>query len=379
MGFEMRSKKFAQKTKKFGISTTEQGLICFLGKEILGDDHYRHRCVRIGVVKETAGGTTLPSTPSDIAKWGSLVLSAHQRIQPLVVQTPVESIADLVPESSVRLLAKLENLQKTGSFKLRGATNKISLLTDQQRAEGVIAASNGNHGLGVALAAKEAGVAAQVYVSSYVSPYKASRIEQYGANICRAGDTPLEAELAGRLASRQSGKVFISPYNDVDVIAGQGTIAVELQTQAPALDAIFVAVGGGGLIGGIGAYFKWVEPQVEVVGCWAENSPVLYRCIQAGQIVDVPEQPTLSESTAGGLEPESVTLDLCKRVIDRSVLVSEAEILAAMRKVSEVRGWLIEGAAAVALAAALKDIHRYRGKTAMVVICGGNVLPKVLI
>src|SRR2546423_8000600 len=199
-----------------------------------------------GVVKEISGSTISPNVPSAIAGWGKLVFSAYQRIRSLVVETPVESICGLVPDSSVRLLAKLENLQKTGSFKLRGATNKISLLTAPQRAEGVIAASKGNPGLGVALAAKEAGVAAQVYVSSHVSPYKASRIEEYGAGICRAGETPLEAELAGRLASGQSGKVFISPYNDVDVIAGQGTIGVELQSQAPALDAVFVAGGGGG-------------------------------------------------------------------------------------------------------------------------------------
>lgn len=316
--------------------------------------------------------------PGDLSEWSKLVHDAHQRIQSLVVKTPVASISDLANGSSVQLLAKLENLQQTGSFKLRGATNKISLLTVEQRAAGVIAASNGNHGAGVALAAKNAGVAAQVYVSSHVSPYKANRIEQYGACICRDGDSPLEAELAGRQASVQAGKVFISPYNDVDVIAGQGTIAVELQDQSPAVDAIFVAVGGGGLIGGIGAYLKTVAPHVEVVGCWPQNSPVLYECIRAGRILDVPEQPTLSESTAGGLEPEAVTFDLCRRVIDRSVLVSEEEILAAMRKAREMKGWLIEGAAGVALAAALKTIDDYQGKTVMVVICGGNVSPEVM-
>ncbi|HEV2987913.1 MAG TPA: threonine/serine dehydratase [Candidatus Angelobacter sp.] len=319
-----------------------------------------------------------PDVPQDIAEWGELVLSAHRRIRPLVLETPVESISDLAPEASVRLLAKLENLQKTGSFKLRGATNKISLLSSQQRSRGVIAASNGNHGLGVASAAKDAGIAAEIYVSSYVSPSKASRMEQFGAAVCRVGETPLEAELAGRRAATESGKAFISPYNDVDVIAGQGTIAVELQTQTPALDAVFVAVGGGGLVGGIGAYFKWVAPRVEVVGCWAKSSPVLYECLRAGQIVDVLEQPTLSESTAGGLEADSITLDLCKRVIDRSVLVSEDEILTAMRKIRDVKGWLVEGAAAVALAAALKDTSRYRSKTVMVIICGGNLSPQVL-
>lgn len=330
------------------------------------------------IVKEKSDSTTQPSVAGDIADWGRFVWSAHQRIRSSVLQTPVALISDLVPEPKVRVLAKLENLQKTGSFKLRGATNKILLLTAQQRADGVIAASNGNHGLGVALAAKNAGVSAQVYVSSHVSPSKASRIEQHGASICRTGETPLEAELAGRAAAVQSGKVFISPYNDIDVIAGQGTIAVELQNQAPEMDAVFVAVGGGGLISGIGAYLKAVAPHMQIVGCWPENSPVLYECIKAGGIVDVPEQATLSESTAGGLEPESVTLDLCKRVIDRSMLVSEEEILAAMRKVHESKGWLIEGAAAVALAAFLKEASRYQGKTVAIIICGGNVSPEVL-
>jgi threonine dehydratase len=320
--------------------------------------------VTIEIVEEKLDITTESGLPGNTAGWGQLVSAAHQRIRSAVVQTQV--------------LAKLENLQKTGSFKLRGATNKMLLLTSRQRADGVIAASNGNHGLGVASAANDAGVSAQIYVSSHVSPSKAVRIEQYGASICRAGETPLEAELAGRAAAMQSGKIFISPYNDVDVIAGQGTIAVELNTQAPELDAVFVAVGGGGLIGGIGAYLKWVAPRTRIVGCWPENSPVLYECIKAGRIYDVPEQATISESTSGGLEPESITLDLCSRVIDRSVLVSEAEILAAMKKVRESKGWLIEGAAAVALAAFLKEVVLYRNKSVAIIICGGNVSPKVL-
>src|SRR5262249_30433134 len=156
-------------------------------------------------------------------------------------------------------------------------------------------------------------------------------IEGLGARIHHAGDDPLTAELAARRAAEESGRVFISPYNDLDVVAGQGTIAVEMLEQLPALDAVFVAVGGGGLIGGIGAYLKEAAPGCEIVGCWPENSPVMHECLRAGKIVEVPERPTLSESTAGGLEPGSVTFDLCRRVIDRSVLVTEEEILAAMR------------------------------------------------
>lgn len=295
-----------------------------------------------------------------------------------MLETPVELIPDLATEAGAELFFKLENLQQTGSFKLRGASNKILSLSPAEAALGVIAASNGNHGLGVAAAAKRAGIAAEVYVSSHVSPSKAKRIEEYGARLHRAGDDPLEAELAARAAATEQGKVFISPYNDMQVMAGQGTIAVELLRQLSAIDALFVAVGGGGLIGGIGAYVKYASPQTEIVGCWPQNSPVLYESIKAGRILNVPEQPTLSESTAGGLEPGSVTLEVCARVIDRSVLVSEDEILDAMKKVRALHGWIIEGAAAVAVAAFLKEAHGYRGKKATVVICGANLSPGVL-
>jgi threonine dehydratase len=161
-------------------------------------------------------------------------------------------------------------------------------------------------------------------------------------------------------------------------MAGQGTIAVEMMRQLPPLDALFVAVGGGGLMGGIGAYLKSASPRTEVIGCWPENSPVLYESIKAGRILEVDEKPTLSESTAGGLEPGSVTLEICSQVIDSSVLVSEAKILDAIRKVRALKGWIIEGAAAVAVAAFLKNAERYKGKKVAVIICGGNVSEKVL-
>ncbi len=308
---------------------------------------------------------------SSLADWPDRVLAAHQRIRSIVRETPVE-------QSSLGAFLKLEHLQHTGSFKFRGASNKISVLTPEQAARGVITASNGNHGLGVAAAAQARGIDAEVYVSAQVSQAKLRRMQDHGARVRSIGENPLDAELAARRAAEESGKVFISPYNDADVIAGQGTIGVELHRQLPNLDAVFVVVGGGGLIGGIGAYLKSVSPQTEIVGCWPENSPVMKQCIEAGRVIDVPEQPTLSESTAGGLEPESITLGLCKAVIDRYVLVSEEEILSAMRLILETEHWLIEGAAAVAVAAFLKDTPRYKGKRAVVLLCGRNVSPEVL-
>jgi threonine dehydratase len=271
----------------------------------------------------------------------------------------------------------VEHLQHTGSFNFRGASNKVALLTAEQAAAGVVTASNGNHGLGVAAASQARGIAAEVFVSSHVSPGKARRIEALGARIHCAGDDPLTAELAARRAAAATGRVFISPYNDLDVMAGQGTIAIELERQLPQLDAVYVAVGGGGLIGGIGAYLKAVSPRTEIVGCWPENSPVMHQCLLAGRIVEVAERPTLSESTAGGLEPNSVTFDVCRRVIDRSVLVSEDEILRAMRMMLESEHWVVEGAAGVAVAAFQKDAARRTGRNAVIVICGRNVSSEV--
>jgi threonine dehydratase len=320
---------------------------------------------------------TIPADPGFLMAWGDCVLEAHGRISGAVKLTPIADISHLCLLGSSRVFAKLENEQETGSFKLRGATNRILQLTDEEKRRGVVAASNGNHGLGVAAAARSAGVSAEVYVSTQVVPQKAKRIEQYGARIQFAGHGPLDAEILGRQRAMESGRIFISPYNDPDVLAGQGTVAIELLEQIPRLDAVFVAVGGGGLIGGIGAYLKHVSPHTEVVGCWPENSPVLYESIKAGRIVAVAESPTLSESTAGGLEECSITLPVCSAVIDACVLVSEEEILEAMRLVHRTKEWLIEGAAGVALAAFRKTATHYEGKTVAVVICGGNLSQRV--
>ena len=309
--------------------------------------------------------------------WRERITDAAERIRPLVRETPVD-LSVLTIGTSTQLFLKLENVQYTGSFKFRGASNKISLLTPSQAAAGVVTASNGNHGLAVAAAAAAKGIDAEVFVSSAVSHSKLARIERYGASIHLHGDNPLDAELAARQEAERLDKVFISPYNDADVIAGQGTIGLEIHQELRQIDAVFVAVGGGGLIGGIGAYLKAVLPATEIIGCWPENSPVLWRCMEAGGVMYVPEQPTLSESTAGGLEPGSITLELCKSVVDRAVLVSESEIMAAMRRSLMEDHWVIEGAAGVALAAYLQEADRYRGRTVVVILCGRNVSSKVL-
>ena len=315
--------------------------------------------------------------PTDLPQWRKRIEEAHARICELVQQTPAVLIEDEPRTMSARAFLKMEHLQTTGSFKLRGATNRILNLSPEEAARGVIASSTGNHGLAVAAAAARRGVQAEVYVCSQVSPKKLHMIEDYKARVQIVGSTPLEAELAARAAAAEFGKTYISPYNDQYVVAGQATVAVEIADQVTDADAVYVAVGGGGLIGGMGAYLKTVSPGTEIVGCWPQNAPAMYECLRAGTIIEVAEEPTLSESTAGGVEPGSITFDLCRAVIDRSVLVTEDDILDAMRW-AQRRGWEVEGASGVAIAAFCKDAPQLAGKTAVIVSCGGNTSPEVL-
>ena len=307
----------------------------------------------------------------------TLIEEASTRIYGLARQTPVARLPrDSRLPSSLRAFAKMEQQQVTGSFKLRGASNKIFSMSPEIAAKGVVTSSTGNHGLGVAAAARFRGIDAEVYLSSQVPEAKWKKIASYGARIRTAGNDPLEAELAARAAAEETGRTYVSPYNDWQVVAGQGTIAVELVRQVEPIDAVYIATGGGGLVSGIGKYLRERSPHTEIVGCWPENSRVLYECIQAGRILEYPETYTLSESTAGGVEPGSITFELARRAIHRSVLVSEDAILEAMRWAGNCE-WIIEGAAGVALAALFQDAGRYQGKTVVVIFCGGNLSPEV--
>lgn len=307
-----------------------------------------------------------------------LIEEACTRIYGLARQTPVARLPrDARIPASVRAFAKMEQQQVTGSFKLRGASNKIFSLSPELAVKGVVASSTGNHGLGVAAAAKFRGVDAEIFLSSQVPEAKWKKIESYGARIRRVGEDPLAAEIAARAAAEESGRTYVSPYNDWDVVAGQGTIAVELLRQVGRIDAVYIATGGGGLISGVGSYLRARSPHTEVIACWPENSRVLYECLRAGRIIEYPESYTVSESTAGGVEPGSITFELARAAIHRSVLVSEGAILDAMRWARD-REWIIEGAAGVALAALFQDASRYAGETVVVLFCGGNLSPEVL-
>lgn len=306
------------------------------------------------------------------------IIEAESRIRPLTRETPVDHSLHLSRMGDANVYLKLEHLQHTGSFKLRGATNKILSLDDEQLREGVIAASTGNHGMGVCYAARHAGTTATIYLPRDISEQKLAMIKHLGGTPVLSGDDCLEAEYRAREAASKSGQVFISPYNDPQVIAGQGTTGLELARQLDRIDAVFVAVGGGGLIAGIATYLKSVSPHTRVIGCWPENSRALYECLRAGRIIEVPEEPTVSESTAGGVEEGSITFPLCQRLIDERSLVSEVEIREAMRLIFDKERWIIEGSAGVAVAAYLKERERFAGQNVALILCGRNISSKKL-
>ncbi|WP_043359707.1 threonine/serine dehydratase [Belnapia sp. F-4-1] len=292
-----------------------------------------------------------------------------------MLETPLLPSFGLSDLLGCEVLLKAEHLQTTGSFKYRGAANAIRLLNEDQRRRGVVTASSGNHGQAVALAGRHAGVRVTVYATSTASPAKLAAIRGYGAELQLLEESSLEVELAARREAEASGRLFVSPYNDLSVIAGQGTIGLELANRAPDLDAVFVAVGGGGLVSGIGTALKGRGVGALVVGCWPEASPCLMQALEAGYIHDVPETDTISDGTAGGIEPGSVTLDLCAQTMDRRVAVSEREIKRAMWLLAEHDRWMVEGAAGVALAGLIRLADEFRGKKVAVVLCGRNITP----
>ena len=273
---------------------------------------------------------------------------------------------------------KLENHQETGSFKLRGACNKLLLMDESIRSRGIVTASTGNHGAAVARSARRLGVPARVFVPGNADPSKIASMQHDGAVIEQVGSDCVESEEAARDHAEAHGLAYVSPYNDPDVVAGQGSIGVELLRQMESVDTVFIAMGGGGLISGVGLYLKSHLPDVEICACSPENSAVMHHSLEAGRLLEMESLPTLSDGTAGGVESGSITYELCHKAVDRSILVTEAEIAASMRGLIGDQHLMVEGAAAMAVAAFLKERERHAGKRVAIVLCGANVSRSVL-
>ena len=301
------------------------------------------------------------------------IQEAHRGIRPAVPVSALERSTALSARLGVGVWLKCEHLQPTGSFKVRGATNKIRLLGAEGRRKGVVTASTGNHGRAVAHAGRAANVAVTAFAASTAPQHKLEAIRSLGAELVTVAGAPLEVEQRARAHAESVGLPYVSPYNDVEVVAGQGTIGLELLEQLPELDAVFVSVGGGGLIGGIGTALRHQRSRTRVVGVWPENSVDLLKRLRPDQVADATERPTLSDSTAGAIEPDSVTIDICKGVIDETVTVSEVQIAQAMRQIAETEHWIAEGAAGVTLAGVIKRAAAYRGRNVAVVLCGRNI------
>jgi len=268
---------------------------------------------------------------------------------------------------------KLENLQDSRSFKLRGVINKILSLSEADSQKLLIAASTGNHGAAFAHALQLFGLRGKLFMPKTSAAVKVENVRSTGVPFELVGEDCIEAETHAAAFARLGGHVWISPYNDLDVVHGQGTVAVELMEQLEGVDTVLVPVGGGGLMSGIAAYLNAVDPSIEVIGCQPLNSCVMYESIKAGEILDIESLPTISDGTAGGIESGSITFDLCRRHVDDFILLEEAEIVAAMRFLHEMEGVTIEGAAALSLAAVLKERRRFAGRRIALIVSGGRV------
>lgn len=302
------------------------------------------------------------------------IIQAEQRIRPYSKETPLEYSLSLSQSTQAEVWLKLENLQLTGSFKLRGALNKLLSLGAKQMERPVVTASTGNHGAGLAYGLKALGRQGIIFVPEHADQSKVDAVRRLGAEIRVHGSNCLETEIFAREYAEENGLTYISAYNDRAVIAGQGTIGSELARQTSSIAAVFAAVGGGGMISGIASFLKTQLPNpVSIIGCLPENSPEMALSVRAGKFIEFAPRPTISDGTAGGFERGAITYELCRDLVDDYVLVSEAEIGAAMRSFIETHHLLIEGAAGVALAGFLKTADQYRGRKVVIVICGANI------
>lgn len=302
------------------------------------------------------------------------IYAARCTIAPYVRRTPLIYSAPLSELSGAQIYLKLECLQETGAFKLRGAANKLLHLTDDERARGVVTVSTGNHGRAVAYMAQKLGIAATICITDLVPMHKRQAMQQLGATLVVAGDNQDDAERRALTLENEHGMTMISPFDDPAIIAGQGTIGLELLDELPQLNAVIVPLSGGGLMGGIALALKRADAAIRVVGASQALGPAMHLSMQAGQPVPVVEEQTLADSLSGGIGLDNrYTFALCRQLVDETVLLSEAEIAAAMIFALREHHLLVEGGGAVAMGALLHNKVAMRGQHVVVVVSGGNV------
>jgi threonine dehydratase len=308
------------------------------------------------------------------------IYSARARIAPHVMRTPLIPIGHTLGCDNDFML-KCEFMQASGAFKMRGATNRILTMAPEARARGVITVSTGNHGRAVATVARRLGIEATVCVSKLVPEYKLAKLKASGATLRIIGaDQDETATLTFDMAERE-GLTLVHPFDDPEVIAGQGTVALELMEDMPAISCVVAGIGGGGLISGVALAMKSVNPRIRVIGVQMDRGPVMYESVKAGHIVDLPELPTLADSLAGSLYPgNALTFKMVSELVDDIVLVSETQIADAMLRVWQDTHYVLEGASAAPVAAMLAGkISNGSDESIAVIGSGGSVSVATLV
>lgn len=315
--------------------------------------------------------------PSDTVQRLNLpeeIEAAAGRIAPHVLHTPLFRSVYLDEFNGGEVYLKLESEQYTGSFKARGALNKVLSMSKEQKANGLVTASTGNHAQGFARALTISGDKGLIYLPENAEPSKVEALMQYDVELAYFGNSCVETELHAKLQAEDKGMVWVSPYNDPMVIAGQGSIGKEILEDLSEVDAVLATIGGGGMMSGVAAWIKAHRPETRIIGCLPENAPEMYLSAEKGEIVMLEDPPdTLSDGSAGGCEPGAITFDLCCELVDDYILQTETQIAESIRWMADKHHKIIEGAAAVALGAFMNNAERFRGKKVAIVICGANI------
>lgn len=302
------------------------------------------------------------------------VFAAKTALRGRVVRTPVVPAASLSDENGRSVYLKLEALQPTGAFKLRGSTNKLFSLSEEEKARGVVTMSTGNHGRGVAFAARALGVRAVICMSTLVPENKVEAIRAAGAEVRIIGDSQDEAEQEVARLVDNDAMTFVHPFDDPAVLAGQGTIGLELLEDLPQVESVIVPLSGGGLIGGIAFAMKSISPRIRIIGVSMEHGAAMIESLKAGRPVLVKEERSLADSLGGGIGLENRhTFPIVRDLVDECIVVSEAQIAEAMARLYWRERLVAEGGAAVGIAVLLHDLARSLGETVAVIISGQNV------
>ena len=302
-----------------------------------------------------------------------LVREANERCRDHLLPTPLEYSMYLSDKIEGEVWLKLDSMQRTSSFKFRGAINKILSLTEAELDRGIVSASTGNYALAVAEAMRIRNRRATIYIANDIEQSRLELLRSHGLDLVIHGEVAWDAEKEARRVGDEEGKIYVSPYNDPIVVGGQGTCGYEISQQLPDLDAAFLACGGGGLLTGSAGWLKFHNSHVEAFGVSPANSPVMYESMRTNKMVEMDTQPTLADTCAGGIDLDSITLDLCRRYVDEIVLLTEKEIEASIRLLFEQHRLVTEGSGALSIGGLLKRKERFKGKKVVAVVCGRNV------